>query len=516
MIIDNINEKILEYSNQIDPLFGSLEPYLTPPIASLKVKKTAVCSLQDRHTIQTHFISNDFYKTHEISKELYPSIVNFLLDEKMPPEEKKIVCTYLNEDIKRDIFEEFIQRFIDTSKFISEEKDFGGELRYFYNPRRNGVPLYNGNGGIDFDVVKTVVSGKEKIKDINQLILVKCFVDSNHYFEEDFCTDIGKYYKQLLDSKKYKEIFQNYFIERDHDKRMEIIASDKVEHAIGVHQDLKQYILHSIPQEFDLLEKSIYIYAKLCRILEYDTIYYLNDQDENHLDERNIANYNLENNKVVCYTFSYILSDLLSACGIKYIKEQKLKNHKFVNNHAYIEYLIDDIAIFADSTHESVEEGDLSTAKFSNKLTGIRCPLFDINQQTRFKKAMTTVLKYMEYEDSLEKDFFPPEEEILKMNDLEKMVTFNNYINKSNLSGINLLSHAVALKNKLDGHIMMRCSAGKNPTKDIFLNVTCNPYSVTNPQYRKHNIEYTMDLMTKDIVHTNLSNDLYDSNSIRK
>lgn len=351
--------------------------------------------------------------------------------------------------------------------------------------------------------------GKKKFTEYRQFIPLKCFIDSNSYFQNDFCPQVVNYYKELFKKENYQEAFKKYFIAVDCEKLEEISHFNKVKHFASVNPALKQYIFKSIPPEFNLLEKSIYIYAKLCQILEYDNIHYLNDKSNNHIDEYNISNYDLENNKVVCYTFSYILSDLLREIGVENIKESQLIDNKFKNQHAFIEYLIDDIAIMADSTHKGVEEGDLSKFKFLNELKEIRCSMFDLNKQNEFKNAKNKILKYLEHEDMQKKDFFPSDEEIAKMNDLEKIVSFNNCINSVHLYGINLLAYAQELKKKLNCNISINYSVGTNPTEDIILNIRINPYSLKEKAYKSFDITYKIDAYTKEIIETNQRDDLH-------
>ena len=504
MNINNINERVLQFSDYLDDTTGKVQGFATPPINSLKtVNPGRFCTPQVHQYLVNNFVENDYYRFHDIPKERYDNIAIFLLDERMPLEEKRIISSYLDENIKVYIFNEFLKNFVESSNFISKENQ-GGDLIPFYNPKYNGIPIGH---GMDFEILQNILLGKNKIKNEEEFIHLKLFIDSNSYFENEFCPQIVKYYKELFKNEKYSKEFQNYFINRDNAKLNEIINFDKVEHFSNVNQSLKDYIFKSIPQDFDLLEKSIYIYAKLCQILEYDNIYYLNNKSKNHLDEYNISNYDLENNRVVCYTFSYILSDLLRELGVESIKESCLNNHKFNNNHSYIEYLTDDMIIMADSTHKGVEEGDLSKFKFSNELKEIRCSMFDINKQRKFKSARNKVLEYIEYESTQKKDFFPSDEEISKMNDLEKIIVFNNFLISAPFCSVNLLAYAQELKKKLNCNVNIGYFVGDNSEEDIILNVRINPFSLDDSFYRGYAIRYHLDSNTKTILTNNIINE---------
>ena len=94
------------------------------------------------------------------------------------------------------------------------------------------------------------------------------------------------------------------------------------------------------------------------------------------------------------------------------------------------------------------------------------------------------------------------------MNDLQRIITFNNCINSIHLYGINLLAYAQELKKKLNCNISISCSVGNNPTEDIILAVRINPYSLNDRAYKDYDIKYYMDSYTKNIVRTNQRDNL--------
>lgn len=114
--------------------------------------------------------------------------------------------------------------------------------------------------------------------------------------------------------------------------------SNTVTHDIKMNEQLKENLISNIPEDFNQLEKSIYLYIKLCQIFSYDDVYYYNDKTETHRNVSNILDYNEKNNKVVCYEFAYIYSDLLRSIRINHIKEKETKDDRFDKSHANIEF----------------------------------------------------------------------------------------------------------------------------------------------------------------------------------
>ena len=83
----------------------------------------------------------------------------------------------------------------------------------------------------------------------------------------------------------------------------------------------KKYILNSIPQDLNKFEQGLYVYVKLCSVLNYDARFFAADQQGPMHEKQSNLNYlktvGLENNEVVCYNFNLICIDLLRSIGIE-------------------------------------------------------------------------------------------------------------------------------------------------------------------------------------------------------
>lgn len=501
--IDEINLLIDSERENLDYL-GFMNEYITPSISSFPVKGNPhLCSLDTRNIIKNKFINQKFPDNMHISEELYDRIAEFMLSDNISIEDKLIVNKYLDENIKKYIFDTFFKKFTANSKYI-EKSDFEFDTNIFYHPRINGVPLgniFSREIVINTETLYNILIGKEKAKDINEFMCVKSFFDSNNYFSMPWCFDDCISLKREYDSEENEQKYWGTIETFDECKINSINNSKKVEHKAKTSNSLKEEILKDIPKEYNLLEKSIYVYVKLSQLLTYNPIYYFNYKIESHLNAENISNYDVSNNKIVCYEFSYILSDLLNEIGVTSIKEQDLIDNKFHNKHANIEYLVNDIAIFADST-TSVQEGDLSTSNFSFKLSGIRCSLFDQNKQNEFKKSKEKVINdiYKEYE--IFNKLIPPDLEIQKMNIIDRLILFNNYVANCELTGFKFVSYVSYLidKLKINNHVIKSVYTDNKSKSKVILKISINPYCNSNDK----KISYFIDSDTKNIIDYNM------------
>ena len=85
--------------------------------------------------------------------------------------------------------------------------------------------------------------------------------------------------------------------------------------------------------------------------------------------------------------FLIYLFRIIKEIGIDQIKEAKINKGEFVNKHASVEFVVDNIVIMADSTHAGAEIGDLTTLKVENKINGLRCSQFNIEKQNKVNQA---------------------------------------------------------------------------------------------------------------------------------
>ena len=162
---------------------------------------------------------------------------------------------------------------------------------------------------------------------------------------------------------------------------------------IKIDSNLEHEIISGIPENTTDLEKAIYIYIKMCKLLTYDEEYYAVNQKgvatEKHKSTDYVSSITLENNKVVCFEFNLIYSKLLNQLGIHFRSDYKnMVGEAYGAGHANLEFRSGKFLVSADSV-TSILQGDIMQAKLNQPLVGLKC--VNRNQQTRqeFKQSLT-------------------------------------------------------------------------------------------------------------------------------
>ena len=173
---------------------------------------------------------------------------------------------------------------------------------------------------------------------------------------------------------------------------------------IQIDNDLKQDIISDIPENATDLEKAIYIYIKMCKLLTYDEEYYAVNQKgiatEKHKSTDYVSSITLENNKVVCFEFNLIYSKLLNELGIHFSSDYKgMVGEAYGDGHANLEFRSDKFLISADSV-TSILQGDIMQAKLNQPLVGLKC--INRNQQTQqeFKESLTKMYQLIAQQEN--------------------------------------------------------------------------------------------------------------------
>ena len=191
---------------------------------------------------------------------------------------------------------------------------------------------------------------------------------------------------------------------------------------VTIPDEIRNAIFQDMPNELTLLEKSIYIYIKMCKIFTYNEQFYAVDQigeiARKHEDVSRISTLSLENNSLVCYEFNVIYAKLLDELGIKCEINQSLVNG-YGGGHANLIYIVDKYIVFADSV-TSVLSGDIGRVKTSRPLDGLRC--INKNKYTKedFEQSLIKMYQLVMNEERIpRKETF---EEVLE----EYKITTNN------------------------------------------------------------------------------------------
>ena len=234
--------------------------------------------------------------------------------------------------------------------------------------------------------------------------------------------------------------------------------------SIVINQELKNTILKDISLFSTDLEKAIYIYIKMCKILTYDEEYFAVGQNEEydvvrkHQDIFNIKNITLSNNKIVCHDFNAIYAKLLNELGIL-SKTTYTELVGYGNSHPSLTFRCSNFLIKVDSV-TSVLNGDITNAKLNQRLKGIIC----INENQKTKKEFLNILtkvyykiseketirisknKVMEIEnyEDIKKEYCSDSN--IELDIYEKLAILIKKVNSTNLIGIDFWSYLLQLR----------------------------------------------------------------------
>ena len=282
--------------------------------------------------------------------------------------------------------------------------------------RLNGVPIKNKNSIPSQEIKDFLVNGTISEKSQKDIMFYSTLLDfcQSQYFTSEFC------YEKIKPQLQYLEKIKPYILEQ-----RELLASKKDQEYLDsmkkertnqpekkhhINSRLKQQILSKIPEGFNQLEKSIFIYLKMCDCFSYDPKFYASAVNHmlEHESVSNIERLSKENNEVVCFEFTYASSDLLTSIGVdcvdnisyflSSIGETETSHDTFDSNHANLKFVVDDTIVFADSTR-SVLRGDLSEWKYTKKPSGIRCENYSLEKRENFNNALSKVVDHINQQE---------------------------------------------------------------------------------------------------------------------
>lgn len=222
-----------------------------------------------------------------------------------------------------------------------------------------------------------------------------------------------------------------------------------------MNKHLKKEILDSIPNNYTKLEQSIYIYIKLCQLLSYDSFYYVNKKQAAQIHENisHLSNINIQNSNIVCYEFVSLYAELLESIGIKpdvktqfwmeSDKDNNLITDSFKDNHANLEYIVDNFIISADSTN-SILGGDLINAKLGNQLNGIKCKNVNEYDQIIFDTSLNKVYNNI----NLSNEYKKYDKDINKITFTKRLKLLFDNIVKMDVQEVDFISYITYLKHK--------------------------------------------------------------------
>lgn len=235
---------------------------------------------------------------------------------------------------------------------------------------------------------------------------------------------------------------------------------------IQIDSNLEHEIISGIPKDATTLEKSIYIYIKMCKLLTYDEEYYAVNQrgvaTEKHKSTDYVSTINLENNKVVCFEFNLIYSKLLNELGIHFTSDYKgMVGEAYGTGHANLEFRSDKFLISADSV-TSILQGDIMKAKLNQPLVGLKCINKNKQTQNEFKESLTKVyeiiakqekslnenqqVEHIQTLDELLEEYSHLTKNIHDISLNERLSILVSRVNSTGMIGIDSLSYVLQLK----------------------------------------------------------------------
>lgn len=476
------NDRLIELKNK----YGNFFDNMTSPISSLSYGQQNI----DLNTgeIAKNIGHSNFedgrYLTQLISDDLLDSFAIFFNAKNVDKEIKDDVASKLSEENRKNIL-------LHLLKLFNKENSW-------YKPKHNNIPF---NEVSFLDGVGSILLGKDKIQNKYDVATLITFMDSCEYFKMDNLPELVVYYKRLLSQPNYLKAYDEFFNGLDQDM-INNITSNQTKHSFEINTDIKNFILKDMPSDLTKLEKAIYIYSKLCKILDYDMEYYNDNANKKFIAEESISDVDLSNNNVVCYTFSYIYSGLLREIGIDQIKEAKINKGEFVNKHASVEFIVDNIVIMADSTHAGAEIGDLTTLKVENKINGLRCSQFNIEKQNKVNQAKKKVEMILEKEkiDEETNYFLPSQEKLDSMTSIDKYILFNDLVAATPLTGVSLLGYIQVLKDRLNLYIITKVEKDLDQN-DLIINIKMRPLGVEKTYFENVAISYKINARNKEIIY---------------
>lgn len=422
-------------------------------------------SIEEKHSISLTPQIDQFRINFNIL-EIYDIIKKYQSNRKLEENDYKELCWFLDS--------EYAEQFNELSKYVKDL--FGDKLKEEYfkiklNDNKDKIQNYKYQKIYNYFLENEL---NEEHIDTFQDFLYEAMQKIPELFNDDMLSDEykEKLYKILpIDEIKKRDKEQTTFKEQTADfKKTDILYQKKL-----LNELFKKEILKNIPQDYSDLEKSIYIYIKLCQLLSYDPNYYANKDKyiQEHQDFSNISKIGVETNTVICYEFVTIYSEMLKDMGLNVVSTTSLdldvdENDKpiytsFADKHSNLQYSVDDIIVFSDST-SSVLGGDIINAKMNNQLNGLKCLSVEQDKKDEFNNALNKVYNGLKIENTIFKKYGKDVKEKLLVEKLKMLfddISNTNFNSTDFVSYIANIKHELFTDNELDWNIKISF-IGKN------------------------------------------------------
>lgn len=299
----------------------------------------------------------------------------------------------------------------------------------------------------------------DDIKTINDmpkdrfLYMVKTFLEKNKILENHIVTDSIQSNYLLLKQGQIIDIEALNKHLNTVDKKYKYVKLDK---------KLEQEIISNMPSNLNNLEKSMYIYMKMCKTLSYDDEYYAVDQKgdavEKHQNIDYITNITLDNPKAVCFEFNVIYTKFLNDLGINFESNYKnMYGEAYGDAHVELGFRVGKFLVNADSV-TTILGGDLVRSKLNQPVIGLTCINKNNKTKEEFNKCLNHVnniilkeykIKETNKEESLDdllKEYETLTNNIKEVKIQDKFDLLLEKINLSNMRGIDSYYYIMQMK----------------------------------------------------------------------
>lgn len=256
----------------------------------------------------------------------------------------------------------------------------------------------------------------------------------------------------------------------------------------NLNPELIEAITKDIPANYSTLEKAIFIYIKMCKILSYNDEFFAAKQRGLAAEKHRIIDYietiSPQFPEVVCYEFNAIYAKMLHSLGINFQRECFSWKNKYGDGHENLSFRVGKYIIEADSSRQ-ILTGDLFNAKVGNSIKGLKCRNQNFDTYMDFDEILRKVYKDIKKEDkSTFSEALKEYEELT--NAKQAHIPFNTRfdlflekIRTSSFNGLNIMSYILRLVNVLfteeerEHYIDFEIIRDNNPKDEDKIVATC-------------------------------------------
>lgn len=256
----------------------------------------------------------------------------------------------------------------------------------------------------------------------------------------------------------------------------------------NLNPELIEAITKDIPANYSTLEKAIFIYNKMCKILSYNDEFFAAKQRGLAAEKHRMIDYietiSPQFPEVVCYEFNAIYAKMLHSLGINFQRECFSWKNKYGDGHENLSFRVGKYIIEADSSRH-ILAGDLFNAKVGNSIKGLKCRNQNFDTYMDFDEILRKVYKDIKKEDkSTFSEALKEYEELT--NAKQAHIPFNTRfdlflekIRTSSFNGLNIMSYILRLVNVLfteeerEHYIDFEIIRDNNPKDEDKIVATC-------------------------------------------